>query len=67
MTQAEACLLHIIKSCLELLDTLFPAGQETQMRQDPPLIQPKTPQVLPTPDGQPSSNLLTPESGTRQK
>lgn len=48
------------KSCLELLDLLSPAGQETQMRQDPPLIRPKTPQVPPTPGGQPSSNLLTP-------
>lgn len=67
MTQAEACRLHIIKSCLDLPDPLFPAGQETQMRQDPPLIQPKTPQVLPTPEGQPSSNLLTPAPGTRQK
>lgn len=67
MTQAEACRLHIIKSCLELLDPLFPAGQETQMRQDPPLIQPKMPQILPTPAGQPSSNLLTPAPGTRQR
>ena len=56
----EACRLHTVSLVWSSQTSSPRQDRKTQMRQDPPLIRPQTPQVPPTPGGQPSSKLLTP-------